>query len=96
MKLSERVERYRASIRQVVEANKGANPRVFGSVARGDDTEESDLDLLVESEPGMTLFNIGAIRHEVATLIGAPVDVVTLGSIPPAKRSRILAEAKPL
>jgi len=96
VKLSERLDRFRASIRRVVEANRASNPRVFGSVARGDDSEESDLDLLVDSAPNMTLFDIGAIRHEVETLIGLPVDVVTLGSIPLAKRARILAEAKPL
>ncbi|HEX2890769.1 nucleotidyltransferase family protein [Vineibacter terrae] len=46
------LERYRTEIRSIVARHRGANPRVFGSVLHGTDTEESDLDLLVDSEPG--------------------------------------------
>lgn len=57
--------------------NHGQNPRVFGSVLSETDTEESDLDILIEPLPGMTLFNVGAIRYELKELLKIKVDVLT-------------------
>ncbi|WP_454860737.1 nucleotidyltransferase family protein [Promicromonospora soli] len=64
---------------QVVEvaARHGArNVRVFGSVARGEDTAESDIDLLVDLDPGVGLFALGALEVELEELLGREVDVV--------------------
>jgi predicted nucleotidyltransferase len=58
MKPSVALDAHRAEIRVIVEVNRAVNARVFGSVLRGEDTEDSDLDILVDPEPGMTLLNI--------------------------------------
>lgn len=72
------------------------NVRVFGSTARGDSTEISDLDLLVELEPGRTLFDLGGLLMDVQNEVGLPVDVATEQMFRPELRARILAEAVPL
>jgi predicted nucleotidyltransferase len=96
MRPSVAFEPHRAKIRAIVERNKGANPRVFGSVARGTDTDASDLDIVIERRPGLTLFDIARIHVEIEDLIGVPVDIVTLGSIPERVVDRVLSDAFPL
>lgn len=63
---------------------------------RGDDTAASDLDLLVDPTPETTLFDLGAIRHELLELLGVPVDVVTPGDLPETFRAQVVAEAVPV
>jgi predicted nucleotidyltransferase len=70
--------------------------RVFGSRARGDARDDSDLDLLISLEPGRSLLDIVAIKQDLEDLLGYPVDVVTEGGLSPYLRERILAEALPL
>ena len=96
MKPSEALLAYRDEIRRVVEAHRGLNPRVIGSVVRGDDTEEDDLDLLIDATPRMSLFDIGAIRHELRELLGVTVDVVTTGGLSGHRREATLASAIPV
>ncbi|WP_387692114.1 nucleotidyltransferase family protein [Photorhabdus sp. RM71S] len=86
----------RAAIRRVVESHRARNARVFGSVIHGDDTEDSDLDILIDPTPETTLFDIGAIRHELLQLLGVPVDVLTPKALPEKFRAAILAEAVPV
>ncbi len=86
----------RAAVQRVVEAHRAGNVRIFGSVARGDDTDESDLDILIDPTPETTLFDIGAIRHELRVLLGVPVDVLTPMALPDKVRESVLAEAVPL
>jgi predicted nucleotidyltransferase len=69
---------------------------VFGSVTRGEDTDISDLDILVDPTPETSLMDIGAIRHELSTLLGVPVDVLTPNALPDKFRAVVLAEAKPV
>lgn len=76
--------------------HRARNPRVFGSVAHGDDTDDSDLDLLVDPTSETTLFDIGAIRHELIQLLGIPVDVLTPQALPDRFRALVLAEAVPV
>ena len=73
-----------------------ARPRIFGSAARGEDHEGSDLDLLVEPSTTTTLFTLAALQIEAERLLGVPVDVLTPGSLPRAARERILNEAVPV
>ena len=80
----------------MVAAHHASNARVFGSVARGEDTDESDLDLLIDPSPDTTLFDLGAIRHKLRVLLGVPVDVLTSGAIPAGKRDAILGGAQPV
>ncbi|MEX3959653.1 nucleotidyltransferase family protein [Trinickia sp. EG282A] len=96
MKPSIALNAHRAEIRRIVEDNRASNARVFGSVLRGEDTEESDLDLLVEPRPGMSLLNVGIIRYKLADLLGVKVDVLTPNALPDKFRARVLAEAKPV
>jgi uncharacterized protein len=70
--------------------------RVFGSVARGDAGPESDIDFLVEMEPGRSLLDLGGLVSDLRELLGRRVDVVTENSLHWLLRRRILKEARPL
>ncbi|MCI0446667.1 nucleotidyltransferase domain-containing protein, partial [bacterium] len=72
------------------------NVRVFGSVLHGDDTEDSDLDLLVDPTVDTTLFDFGAIRYELKELLGVSVDVLTPNALPESCREIVLEEAVPV
>lgn len=91
-------ERHRQAIRDIVARHKGVNPRVFGSVARGEDTPASDLDLLVDHRPDgvMSLFDLSAMDAELEDLLGVPVQVMTPASLAPKVRSRAELEAVPV
>jgi predicted nucleotidyltransferase len=70
--------------------------RVFGSVARGEAQEGSDLDLLVVFEEGRTLLDHARLKLALEGLLGVPVDVVSEGGLAPRLRERVLREAVPL
>jgi predicted nucleotidyltransferase len=72
------------------------NVRVFGSVARGDSSGSSDIDLLVELEPGRTLMDLGGLLMAVEQEMGTAVDIATERMLRPEVRDRVLAEAVPL
>jgi predicted nucleotidyltransferase len=86
----------KAIVRELIARSRATNPRIFGSVVRGDDTEDSDLDLLVDTLPGTTLFDLGGLQDELETALGVRVDVRTPGDLPERIRARVLEEAKPL
>lgn len=86
----------RELIRRVVLCHRTRNPRVFGSIIRGTDTEFSDLDLLVDPLPGATLFDLGALQMELETSLGVSVDVLTPKDLPGKFRDRVLMEALPV
>ena len=65
---------------------------VFGSVARGEATAESDVDFLVEFEKGRTLLDLSGLRLDLAEILGCDVDVTTPKSLHPALRDQILSE----
>ena len=87
---------HREAIRRVVAAHRASNTRVFGSAIHGDDSEGSDLDILIDPMPETTLLDIGAIRHELPQLLGVLVDVVTPNVLPADFRAIVLAEAVPV
>ena len=72
------------------------NVRLFGSVARGEAGDGSDLDFLVEMEPGRSLLDLVALRNDLIDLLGREVDVVTEDSLYWLLRRKILREARPL
>ena len=92
----EALQQHRDAIRSVVEAHSACNARVFGSVANGSDTTESDLDILVDPTPETTLLDIGAIRHELRKLLGVRVDVLTPKALPDKFRDAVLLQAVPV
>ncbi len=72
----------RQQILQIVTAHRATKPRIFGSVLHGDDSEISDLDLLVAPLPGTTLLDLGGIQIDLEELQGIPVDVLAPGDLP--------------
>jgi predicted nucleotidyltransferase len=70
--------------------------RIFGSAARGQTTETSDLDILVEMETGSSLLDIVAIQQDLEDLLGCKVDVVTESALSPYIREDVLKEARTL
>jgi predicted nucleotidyltransferase len=96
MKPSQSLEIKRIAIREAVARYQTVNPRVFGSVIYGRDTEGSDIDLLVDPLPGTTLFDLGGLQVELEELLGVPVDLLTPGDLPAKFRAQVLAEARPI
>ena len=96
MRPSIALQENRAASRSVVERHRARNARVFGSVLHGDDQEGSDLDILIDPTPDTTMFDIGAIRHELLQLLGVPVDVLTPNALPDSFRAQVIAEAQPV
>jgi len=84
--------RDKSRIEDIARKHGASNLRVFGSVARGVNREDSDIDFLVEFEPSRTLFDLIALRLDLKELLGAEVEVVTPGSLHHI-RERVLAEA---
>jgi len=72
------------------------NVRVFGSAARGEARPDSDLDFLVEMEPGRSLFDLGGLLYELQELLGVEVDVVTEDGLRQRIRKQVIDEAVPL
>jgi predicted nucleotidyltransferase len=97
MKPSEALELHREDIRRVVAANRATNPRVFGSVLHGNDNEESDLDILVDTIKGTTsLFDIVRIKADLEDMMNVAVDVRTPLDLPEKFRFKVLEEAVPV
>lgn len=86
----------RQEILRLAQAHGASNIRVFGSVARGEDGPESDLDLLVEMKPENGLLDLVSLWQDLEDLLGYKVDVITEGGISPRLRDHIYAEAMPL
>ena len=96
MRPSVALQTHREAIRRIALSHRVTNVRVFGSVVHGDDTEGSDLDLLVEPTEETTMMDIGAIRYELKQLLGIPVDVLTPRALPEHFRAIVLREATPV
>jgi predicted nucleotidyltransferase len=96
MKSSDALKQHRDQLRAIVARNGALRPRVFGSAIRGDDTDASDLDLLVEPTATTTLMTLAAIHLEAERLLGVRVDVLTPRSLPVRYRAAVLREAQPV
>jgi uncharacterized protein len=86
----------RTVILEAAKRHGARNVRIFGSVARGDDDEKSDLDFLVEMEPGRSLLDHAALLVDLEKLLGCKVDVMSEKGIKARIRERVLREARPL
>ena len=96
MRPSEACQKHKEVIRLVVARHRTNNPRIFGSVLRGEDNEDSDLDLLVDATERTTLFDIVTIERELREALGIKVDVQTPESLPKRFRDAVLMEAVPV
>jgi hypothetical protein len=94
MKPSTAYQQHRAAIRLIVERHHAKNPRIFGSVLHGQDTDESDLDILIDTTEETSLFDVGAIRTELTELLGVEVNVLTPGALPDRWKQEVLNEAR--
>lgn len=96
MKPSEALNAHREALRQLVSRHGLLRPRVFGSVLTGTDTEDSDLDLLVDATSSTTLFTLARLEHDAEQLLGVPVSVLTPKFLSAKFRGRVLTQAVPL
>ena len=92
----ELIEKKRQEIMRICEEHGAHAIRIFGSVARGEDTKASDIDFLVELEQGRSLLDVVALTQDLEDLLGRPVDVVEPEGIHWYIRDRVLKEAVPL
>lgn len=96
MRPSIALQAHRDAIKEIALRHRVQNIRVFGSVIHGDDTEESDLDLLVDPTGETTLLDIAKIQVELKNLLNITVDVLTPRALPDKFRDQVLKEAQPL
>jgi uncharacterized protein len=94
--LGRRLRQRRKAIIRAAEDRRAHNVRVFGSVARGDDVDSSDVDLLVDLDEGVGLLDLIGLERELAELLGVDVDVVPAHGLKPRIRERVIREAVPL
>ena len=92
-RLGRRLRRHRRAVLELAARRGARNARVFGSVARGEDTETSDVDLLVDLDSGVGVVSLAGLRRELTELLGVDVDVVPATTLKPGIRDRVLAEA---
>ena len=95
MDLNSLLKSRREEILSIAARHGARNVRVFGSVARGEDDDKSDIDLLVEFESGRSLLDHAGLWLELQDLLGCKVDVVSERGIKPRIRERVLREAVP-
>ena len=96
MRPSIALEQHREAIRQIVTRHNAKNTRVFGSALTNTDKDDSDLDLLVDPYPGMTLLDLGSLQVELEEQVGVPVDLLTPSDLPTKFRKQVLEQAKPV
>jgi uncharacterized protein len=96
MRPSEVLYKHRDAVREIIARYGVQNVRVFGSALHGDDTEGSDLDLLVDVPKGTTLLDMVRLQKAIEGELGVPVDVLTALDLPEKFRAKVLQKARPL
>ena len=92
----EDIEQLRAQLRGPFKTYGVTRAAIFGSVARGDQGPESDVDLLVEFEEGRSLFDLVLLKEELATILGREADITTFKGLHPIIREKVMREQVPL
>ena len=90
------VQQKKREILAIIKQHGLSNVRIFGSVARGDETPLSDVDFLVDLKKDCTIFDLGGAHVKLQVLLGRKVDIVTERSLHWYLRDKILQEARPL
>ncbi|HUY30036.1 MAG TPA: nucleotidyltransferase domain-containing protein [Acidimicrobiales bacterium] len=94
--LGRRLRQRRRAVLACAARHRASNVRVFGSVARGEDRPDSDVDLVMDLDEGTGLFALEALRRELSEILGVPVDVAPSDSLRPRVREEVQREAIPL
>ena len=94
--VAERLHKRRADILRLAAAHGARSVQIFGSLARGEADAHSDVDFLVEMEPGRSLFDLGGLQMDLKELLDCEVDIVTVAGLRDRIRERVMREAKPL
>ena len=90
------LKKHQMAIRRLVTLYRTENPRVFGSVLHGNAQEGSDLDILVDTLPETTMFDLGGLQEELQNLLEVPVDLRTPLGLSERFRDHIISEARPI
>jgi hypothetical protein len=93
MNRAELVQQKKQAIRRIAQEHGATEIRLFGSVASGEDSEDSDIDFLVELEDGRSLLDLGGMLMDLQEELGVEVDLTTTGSMPDHIRKRVLQES---
>ncbi len=96
MKPSEALQSHRNAVLQIAARLGARNVRVFGSVLHGEDTEASDVDLLVDVPRGTTLLDMVRLQNAIEKELGVSVDILTALDLPAKFREQVIQEARPL
>ena len=96
MRPSVSIAQHRDQVHAILAHFRMANARLFGSVARGDDTEASDLDILVDVPPGTTLYDLARAELELEAILGCKVEVLTRAFLAPDVAENVEADIKPI
>jgi predicted nucleotidyltransferase len=96
MRPSETLRNHRESVLSIVASMGMGNVRVFGSVLRDEDNEDSDIDLLVDAPDNATLLDMVALQNALEAELGLSIDVLTADDLPARFRAEVLMEARPL
>jgi predicted nucleotidyltransferase len=94
--MNQPLQQQREAILRIAEKYGARNVRVFGSISRGQESDTSDIDLLVDLAPQRSLLDQVGLKLEIEELLGRRVDIVVEGGISPYLEERILSEAVPL
>ena len=94
--LAQRLARHSRQVRDIAARHGLTNVRVFGSVVRGEETADSDVDLLVDVAPGVGLVGLARAERDLEALLGVPVDLIPAADLKPGVASDALAEARPV
>ena len=96
MRPSEALAKHRDEILAVLARFPVSNPRVFGSVARGEDVEGSDLDILVDAEPGLNYFDLAEMEITLRAVAGCPVDLGVFADLKPDVAPTVARDMRPI
>ena len=96
MAINQLLNEKQKDIKQIAAKHGAYNVRIFGSVVRGEETAESDIDFLVDTGPVVSAWFPGGLILELEQLLGRPIEIVTVNGLNPLIRNQVLKEAIPL
>jgi uncharacterized protein len=96
MKPSTSIAKHGDEVREILERAGMRDAKVFGSTARGEDTDDSDLDILVEAPPGTSLYDLARVEIQLEELLGCRVEVLTEGFLAPDVAENVETDLAPI